>query len=115
VAGRGGARAGRLSAWFEAPWLRAAGRYSYGVYVYHHLLRSLFERMVPLRRLAAALHSDLAALAVFVTVATVVSLALAVASYHLLEARLLALKRFFPARRPASAAALGEADRCPGV
>jgi len=70
--------------------LRLIARYSYGLYVFHVLLLPL-TRWVTARFFAADLAPNVKAL-LFFAVGSTLSLAAAIASYHLFEARFLRLK-----------------------
>lgn len=94
--------------------LRFFGRYSYGLYVFHHpMLFFNFGALLFLDRIPFLYGSLLLKKLVFVTAATAVSIALALISWHLYEKRCLGLKRFFtsgPASRmvrPQISAGLG--------
>ena len=78
--------------------LRALGTYSYGIYVYHGLLLPVFDRtLFPVStELSVTSPAFYAALAWHVVGSTVVTVLLAVGSYHLFEAQFLKLKRYFP-------------------
>ena len=81
---------------FSAGWLRALGRYSYGLYVYHFLIHQLLTE-----RLHAAIsthvHSKILPLLGSGAVTLAVSLVVAAASFHFIEQPILRLKRYFPA------------------
>jgi peptidoglycan/LPS O-acetylase OafA/YrhL len=85
VLSAGGARGARLLA---HPLLRALGKYSYGIYVFHQLLQPMFERLFPAARLGLTAH---------VLVAMTLSVAAARLSWTLLEKHALGLKRYFVA------------------
>ena len=77
----------------DRPWLRMFGRYSYGIYVIHFplllVLKPFAERVRSLPTVAGwSLPSAIA----FFSSGTVISLALAMLSYHLYERHFLALK-----------------------
>lgn len=86
--------------------LRFFGRYSYGLYVFHHPILYfspatwLFLDQVPL-----VFGSLLLKKLVFVSALMTVSIGLALLSWHLYEMRCLKLKRLFEASAPAHAAA----------
>jgi peptidoglycan/LPS O-acetylase OafA/YrhL len=96
LAAAGGSVARALS----APALRALGKYSYCLYVAHHLMRPLFERAFGVERLSAALPQPAAVLA-FVLLAGACSYAVAFASWHLFEKRFVQLKSRFEYAAPA--------------
>lgn len=87
---------------FRWPWLRALGKYSYGIYVLHifvaHAVAAILDKLlgVSLRiALTPILHSrPLAILVEFAVNCLAVFLA-AYASYHLYEVHFLRLKRYF--------------------
>jgi peptidoglycan/LPS O-acetylase OafA/YrhL len=84
--------AGRLLRW---GWLRAIGRYSYGMYVMHVLVLHLTDGWgISLRELTRR-HSTPTAHAVYLAANFALTLGLAALSFHVLESRLLALKRYF--------------------
>jgi len=78
------------------PLLGTLGRYSYGIYVYHQLFgRKLATLIAPHLQWAGSLGASL----LTIGVGLLVTLAVAMASYHLLEAPFLRLKsRFTPVR-----------------
>ena len=71
------------------------GTYSYGLYVYHHFISYYLLTNKTEFTLTQQLGSHGLAVALQATVGTVVSLAIAYASYELFEKRFLSLKRFF--------------------
>ncbi len=76
-----------------APWLCSVGRYAYGLYVLHYpVFRGLEACGVRATALPPLLGSRLPGLALFAGVAGALSLAAALASWHLLERPFLALK-----------------------
>jgi peptidoglycan/LPS O-acetylase OafA/YrhL len=75
------------------PVLRSLGRYSYALYVLHWLVVvELARRWTPREWLGTDLPERL----LFTTVAGVISFSLAWMSWHVLEKRFLALKRYVP-------------------
>jgi|HubBroStandDraft_4_1064222.scaffolds.fasta_scaffold28150_2 peptidoglycan/LPS O-acetylase OafA/YrhL len=92
------ARRGWLRRTFEQPVLRFFGRYSYGLYVFHHPLKQLWQKLVPLPRAAMVLHSDILGTVVFTCVGVAGSTAIAWLSFRLMESRFLALKGRFEDR-----------------
>ncbi len=98
-------RASVIGRVFTSPVLCLFGKYSYGLYVWHGLLFYHFARWFPASAYQAALGgSFLTAVLVHAALATLASLAVAVASYHLFEKHFLKLK---PSSRPAEAPAPG--------
>jgi len=90
-----GAGSGMLRRVLERPSLRTLGKYSYGLYVLHHPLRQLFEKLFPPATLASALHSPFFGAIVFTTLSGALSLMLAFLSFRFFESPVLALKRYF--------------------
>lgn len=78
--------------------LQALGRYSYGLYVVHYFVHVGLLRALRATPAGAALLGSRPGYALYALGGAAASLALAVASWHLVERRFLALKRFFPAR-----------------
>jgi peptidoglycan/LPS O-acetylase OafA/YrhL len=81
---------------FSHPALAWLGRYSYGIYVFHGMLCLALPRLLPPSWLKP--QGNLAYLAVtggYLVVAALISVALALVSYHVLEKRFLALKSRF--------------------
>ncbi len=76
--------------------LRACGRYSYGMYMFHQLIHKLLG--TPFMRLVFGRRPGAVAVFAYSAVIGLVSFALAFASYHLLEKRFLGLKRHFRPR-----------------
>jgi peptidoglycan/LPS O-acetylase OafA/YrhL len=78
---------------FDQPFLQFFGRYSYGLYVFHGLY------FVYLRHLSGTvehrLHSGLLAQLLIIAFGFILSIALALLSYHFFEAPILKLKRRF--------------------
>jgi len=87
------AKADRPSLWTFAP-LRALGRYSYAIYLFHLPVRTWAAR----RLLKPMPYGQLRYVATF-AVTFAVSIALAIVSWHLFEKQLLKLKSRFPYRR----------------
>jgi peptidoglycan/LPS O-acetylase OafA/YrhL len=86
----------RLGRVFAHPILTFLGRYSYGLYVFHHPVAIyLGASAVGVAAFPRVFGSQLVAQGVFIALATAVSLAVAVTSWHLWESPFLRLKRFF--------------------
>jgi peptidoglycan/LPS O-acetylase OafA/YrhL len=79
----------------EARWLRAFGRYSYAMYVFHVMLTSVFTPFRTYRPSATPLGELMWLFAATVPCA-IVTFGLAFLSWHGFEKHLLKLKRFFP-------------------
>jgi peptidoglycan/LPS O-acetylase OafA/YrhL len=82
----------------------ALGKYSYGLYVYHHFLSYYFEKNATEVPLAAAVGSHTLAVALQAALGMGISAIVAWASYEFFERHFLALKRFWPSAREATAA-----------
>ena len=100
--GEGGGTRGWTRALGAAP-LRMLGRYSYAMYVFHKPLHDLLGKPL-LQSLGLYEHASPAVATGYIVVGTVVTLVLAMVSYHLFEKHFLGLKGRFVAR-PADAAA----------
>ena len=78
--------------------LMAFGKYSYALYLVHILVRDVVQNQIMVGRggFPLILGSQLPAQLALVAFGIGVSYAIAFASWHLFEKRILALKRFFP-------------------
>jgi peptidoglycan/LPS O-acetylase OafA/YrhL len=76
----------------------ALGKYSYGLYVYHHFLSYYLVRHGTEFALARAVGSHTLAVAMQAVLGMTASMAMAWLSYELFEKRFLALKRRWPSR-----------------
>ena len=81
----------------QAPLLRFFGKYSYGLYVYHGLLTWAMIEFHAEAWLDAALGNHTLTMAARAAIGVAISLAVAMLSYHCMEKRFLALKRYFGA------------------
>jgi peptidoglycan/LPS O-acetylase OafA/YrhL len=101
VLGEGGAPAAGTAALrrvlLMAP-LQALGRYSYGLYVVHYFVHRGALEALRASEAGRALLAGRAGYLLYAAGGAAASLALAVLSFHLLERRFLAWKRFFVAR-----------------
>jgi peptidoglycan/LPS O-acetylase OafA/YrhL len=79
------------------------GKYSYGLYVYHHFLSYYFTAAGTEFALAAAIGSHAAAVAIQALGGMAISLGVAWLSYEHVERRFLELKRFWAPQRMAAA------------
>jgi len=77
------------------PLLRFLGKYSYGIYVLHEVLRPVFDAIFPLSSVQRWMHGHGLGDVVYFGLATSISIGVAVLSYHLFEIHFLSLKRFF--------------------
>jgi peptidoglycan/LPS O-acetylase OafA/YrhL len=83
-----------LTRFLSRAWLRALGRYSYGIYVYHFVIITLL--VPPLQRMVAhRVSSPLVSILVAKGLALAVALAVALISWRLIERPFLSLKRYF--------------------
>jgi peptidoglycan/LPS O-acetylase OafA/YrhL len=93
-----------LNRFFTSGWMRFLGKYSYGLYVFHHFVAMYYIRNHTELPLARALGSHPLAVAVQATAGAALSIAVAYASYHGYERHFIAMKRYWaprPAVRPA--------------
>jgi peptidoglycan/LPS O-acetylase OafA/YrhL len=74
------------------------GKYSYGLYVYHHFISYYLSANRTELELAQRVGSHAAAVALQATVGMFASLAVAYVSYELFEKQFLGLKRLFEAK-----------------
>ena len=90
----------RFSRTLSRPWLRGAGKYSYGLYVLHYpIFLALEAAGFTSIALASALGSRIAGMAAFAAVAGAATFAAALLSWNLLEKRFLRWKDRVPYRR----------------
>jgi peptidoglycan/LPS O-acetylase OafA/YrhL len=75
--------------------LRTLGKYSYGLYVLHYLLRPALLRYIPADTLAGWTGSLFLALFLYASLAIACSMIAAWLSWHLVEKHFLKLKKFF--------------------
>ena len=90
---------GRFSgiAWLVGLPLVVLGQYSYGLYVFHHMIRDL----LPINWLLRGVHSQWLGAAIFFAAEVGASFVIAFISWHLYEKQFLKLKRYFaPGRGP---------------
>lgn len=83
------------SRFFCSRWMIFLGKYSYGLYVYHHFISYYLSVNRTELELAQRLGSHAAAVALQATVGMFASLAVAYLSYELFEKQFLGLKRLF--------------------
>jgi peptidoglycan/LPS O-acetylase OafA/YrhL len=88
---------------FRSRTMIALGKYSYGLYVYHHFLSYYFVKNGTEFPLAVAVGSHTLAVALQATFGMAISIVVAWASYEYFEKHFLALKRFWPAARDRAA------------
>ena len=98
-------RGGALRRWFEAGWLRALGKYSYGIYVFHYPLLIVVAGHYGFAEVPELWGSEIPAQLLLTTAVGLVSFGAAWLSWHLYEKHFLKLKRFFPMPAPAAAGA----------
>jgi peptidoglycan/LPS O-acetylase OafA/YrhL len=80
---------------FSNRFLTFMGKYSYGLYVIHYLLRPVFKEVIPIDALVAWSGSPFVGLFLFATLAIMLSIIPAWLSWHLFEKHFLKLKRYF--------------------
>jgi peptidoglycan/LPS O-acetylase OafA/YrhL len=92
------APAGTIAAWFWThPVLRFFGRYSYGLYVWHHFaIPMLRQYVLPDDKLPMVGSSHVPGYVLFTVIALVVCVGISLLSWHLLEQPFLRLKRYVP-------------------
>jgi len=83
---------------FDSSFLSFFGRYSYGIYVFHHPILFFKPGIIPLAIVPSLFGSQLLRQLVFLVIATAVSVGIAFLSWHLFEKQFLKLKRLFPYR-----------------
>jgi peptidoglycan/LPS O-acetylase OafA/YrhL len=85
-----------LGKFFNHPTLRFFGRYSYALYVFHHPISIYLPHYgFSIQTLPTVMNSQIPALLLFSMVAGLLSIMLALLSWHLFEARFLSMKRYF--------------------
>lgn len=84
------------SRFFRSSPMTMLGKYSYGLYVYHHFFSYYFARHGTVQALASVVGSDLFALAILTIAGMSASMAIAWLSYEYFEKLFLRLKRFWP-------------------
>ena len=89
---------GMLNRLFSVHALRAIGKYSYAMYVFHLIYLPIQVRYLPFSLFAGLLHSALLGLPAYYASAVGVAFCLALCSYHLYEKHFLKLKKYFPER-----------------
>ena len=90
------------SKFFKSSPMRFLGRYSYGIYVFHHFFSYYFYTHRTEFPLGGLLGSHFAAVVVQASVGIAASIGVAYLSYEYFEKRFLALKRAAPSRAPKS-------------
>ena len=84
----------------ESPFLRWLGKYSYGIYVYHHALKPVWMYFIWERQIVPHLGSGWPATLCYTATASIASLSLAWLSWVCIEAPLLSLKSRWSYRTP---------------
>jgi peptidoglycan/LPS O-acetylase OafA/YrhL len=80
---------------FTSPVLCFFGRYSYGLYVWHYMMRPGLEQFIPPKSLQEICGCQIAGLLVFAVIAISISCVAALISWHAYEKHFLSLKRHF--------------------
>lgn len=96
------------SRFFRSSPMMTLGKYSYGLYVYHHFLSYYFLSHNTELALASVIGSRTAALTIQAVVGMAVSMGIAWVSYEYFEKYFLRLKRFWPSSRAVTAEAASE-------
>lgn len=100
---------------FAHPALRFMGKYSYGLYVIHHIvIVALTRRGFQTTVLPTLAGSQLPGLVIFSLVAGSISIALALLSWYLWEAQFLKLKRYFAYRSRSAEGNSKQTELSPG-
>lgn len=94
----------RLTAAFQSRPLMTLGKYSYGLYVLHFVLRAPISALLEARGWPALMHSEVLAWAAYFVIATAASFGAALVTWTLIEKPALALKRYFEPRAQVSRA-----------
>jgi peptidoglycan/LPS O-acetylase OafA/YrhL len=98
-------RAGPIVRLTSSAWLRSLGKYSYGLYVFHHFFSYYIVSRKTEFRVAEWVGSHTLAVFIQAAVAFAASLAVAVVSFRLVESKFIAFKRLWePKPVPATAA-----------
>ena len=92
--------AGPLTALLNNRFLRFSGKYSYGLYLFHGMLRTAMDVVAPSGRFIRWTGSELAGNSLFVGLFIAASYGLALLSWHLWEKRWLKQKNRFEYDRP---------------
>jgi peptidoglycan/LPS O-acetylase OafA/YrhL len=98
------------SRFFRSRPMTILGKYSYGLYVYHHFFSHYFAKHGTEFALASVIGSHLAALAIQAVGGMAASMAIAWLSYEYFEKYFLQLKRFWPSTSTARALAPGSSS-----
>jgi peptidoglycan/LPS O-acetylase OafA/YrhL len=90
-----------LARFFRSGPMTVLGKYSYGIYVYHHFLSYYLAKHGVEFALARAIGSHTLAVAIQAVGGMTISIAVAWLSYEFFEKHFLQLKRFWPSSRKA--------------
>jgi peptidoglycan/LPS O-acetylase OafA/YrhL len=90
-----GSASSRLTRVLSHPRLMFFGKYSYGAYLLHELLRPAFMRFFPVETLEVWTHSEVLGFVLHAVLGTVITFAAAVVSFRFYEKPFLRLKRYF--------------------
>jgi len=91
---------GALAVLLNNGFLRFSGKYSYGLYLFHGMIRTAMDVVTPSAQLIRWTGSDIAGNTLFVALFIASSYALALLSWHAWEKHWLKLKRHFEYDRP---------------
>jgi len=83
---------------FSNRFLVSLGKYSYGLFVIHGILRPVLERLIPLDRLVVLAGLPVMAMGFYIILAIAISFLLSFVVWHLFEKHFLRLKKFFVLR-----------------
>lgn len=93
---------------FGSQWMRFMGKYSYGLYVFHHFISYYFVHRGTEFLVTRWIGSHTLAVIVQATFGILASLGISLASYHLFEKRFLSLKRFWTSQGASTKRAEGQ-------
>jgi peptidoglycan/LPS O-acetylase OafA/YrhL len=106
----------RLTRALSNRWLMFLGKYSYGAYMLHDLMRPVYLRLFPVAGIQHYLRLQVLGYLVHTALGIATTYGLALLSFHLFEMRFLEMKRFFEYRRaPAHAGIPSEAPPRPDM
>jgi peptidoglycan/LPS O-acetylase OafA/YrhL len=100
----------RLRRFLSHPRVTFFGKYSYGAYMLHELLRPVYVRFFPVERLERTMGSEVLAFVIYWALASAITFACAVVSFRVYEKPFLDLKRFFEYGKGAPVDALATAS-----
>jgi peptidoglycan/LPS O-acetylase OafA/YrhL len=91
-----------MQRFFSHAALQVFGKYSYALYMFHVPLLPVFRKLFPINDLSILFHSYFLGLTFHILLSTILSLLVALLSWHLYEKHFLKLKKFFSHGGPSS-------------